>query len=198
MAYPHCWFRDNAGNWYGTAAGANPATDTNGIDISGIAPIFPVYCGRNTFSGSVGTINTGATSFFNTAPAGSKGWGGTWNPADETGGSLSNGNLTWTCGGISNGGVRGTVSSSTLAGLYYFEINISGPDIKAPGLADAGAALSTNIGLAGGAIALQGTSIYYQNVLINTMTSVNSGDYIGIALLTAPLSLGDSNFFFGS
>jgi hypothetical protein len=66
------WFKRNAGNWNNDAA-ADPATNTNGIDISGITS-----SGDGTLSptaayaasGNVGTLNAGASAYTQTPPSG--------------------------------------------------------------------------------------------------------------------------------
>ena len=66
------WFRKDGGNW-NNDAGANPATNTNGIAVSGLTGA--VYAGGDV--GLVGggatttiTANFGATAFAQTAPSG--------------------------------------------------------------------------------------------------------------------------------
>jgi hypothetical protein len=69
------WFRETNHNWNNNPA-ANPATNTNGIDISALFPsnaAFLVYC-SNT-SGSATTINVGGSLFTYTAPSGFSAWG---------------------------------------------------------------------------------------------------------------------------
>jgi hypothetical protein len=84
------WFRKGSGNWNGDAS-ANPATNTNGIDISTLfpyninqsqttAPWNPAFLAA-TFnsSGSSVTMNTGATAFNQTAPSGFSNWDAAYN-----------------------------------------------------------------------------------------------------------------------
>ncbi len=77
------WIRANAGNWNGDAA-ADPATNTNGIDISAVftsSAAFILGTNNNTIIATVGTLNVGDTPFAQTVPSGF----GTW---DQTSGTV--------------------------------------------------------------------------------------------------------------
>lgn len=68
------WFRTNGGNWNNAVIGSqNPATNTGGIDVSGVAgAVFAmVHFQPNS---DVFTANFGATAFAQTAPAGFSNW----------------------------------------------------------------------------------------------------------------------------
>jgi hypothetical protein len=74
------WFNNwTTGNaWRGKTTGAtsDPATNTNGLDISAVFPgagAFLCVCANN--SGSSGTLNTGSSAFTGTVPSGfNAGW----------------------------------------------------------------------------------------------------------------------------
>jgi hypothetical protein len=63
------WFAVGAGNWNNSGA-ADPATNTGGISISGLAagPYLPCYSGPPSASAS--TVNFGATTFSHAVPSG--------------------------------------------------------------------------------------------------------------------------------
>jgi hypothetical protein len=87
------------GEWLGSNAANNPATNLGGIDISGITgaiyPAFTLYCNAV----NSGIVNLGGSPFLWPMPSGFTGVGGQWNPGDVTAGTvLSNGNLTATTG----------------------------------------------------------------------------------------------------
>jgi hypothetical protein len=66
------WFRKNAGNWNNDVS-ANPATGTNGIDISGVSgPYFPSGGANNVLDAF--TANFGATAYAQSAPSGFGNW----------------------------------------------------------------------------------------------------------------------------
>lgn len=66
------WFRKNAGNWNNDVS-ANPATGTNGIDMSSLAgPYFP-SAGTNNIPDAF-TANFGATAYAQAAPSGFGNW----------------------------------------------------------------------------------------------------------------------------
>ncbi len=71
------WIRHNAGNWLADAA-ANPATNTNGVDISALFPTNPAFIvgtSNNTAAGQAqGTLNT-IGNFAQTVPSGFTAWG---------------------------------------------------------------------------------------------------------------------------
>ncbi len=76
--FPHlkAWMRANAGNWNGDAS-ANPATNTNGIDVSAVftsQAAFVLGTNNATVNATVGTLNVGATSFAQTVPSGFSAW----------------------------------------------------------------------------------------------------------------------------
>lgn len=73
------WFNNwsTGGQWTGslTATASDPATNTNGLDISAVFPgtgAFVFVCANN--SGSSGTFNFGSSSFVGTVPSGFSGW----------------------------------------------------------------------------------------------------------------------------
>lgn len=75
---PLFWWRKNAtGNWNGSV-GADPATDTGGIDIGAFSPAitgpFFILCEPST-NGDGFTLNVGASAFTDTLPAGYAAWG---------------------------------------------------------------------------------------------------------------------------
>lgn len=68
------WYRKNAGNWNNDAS-ANPATNTNGYDISSIRASGYTYgpswsCMPGTGNAGVGTANFGRTAFAQSIPSG--------------------------------------------------------------------------------------------------------------------------------
>jgi hypothetical protein len=70
-----CWFRMNGGQWLGNSgvnSTANPATNTQGIDISATFAIGRVYPGVQFVDGSTNSVtaNFGASSFAGTVPSG--------------------------------------------------------------------------------------------------------------------------------
>jgi hypothetical protein len=69
------WARKGAGNWNNSGT-ANPATNTGGIDISGLFASTAAF-GAATFNSTVGTatVNFGATTFNQTIPSGFSAWG---------------------------------------------------------------------------------------------------------------------------
>lgn len=69
------WFRRNAGNWLGDAA-ADPATNTNGIDISALFPGAGTNCAACfNLNGATITGNFGDSSFAQSVPSGfTSGW----------------------------------------------------------------------------------------------------------------------------
>ncbi len=71
------WMRANAGNWNGDAA-ANPATNTNGIDISAVfsssVPAFALGINNATINATVGTLNAGRSAFSQAIPSGFVSW----------------------------------------------------------------------------------------------------------------------------
>jgi hypothetical protein len=69
------WFRTNGGNWNNDVIGnQNPATNTGGASLSGIAsgPYFVMAQGHAT--GDSMTANFGATAYAQTAPSGFGNW----------------------------------------------------------------------------------------------------------------------------
>ena len=71
----------------------------------------------------------------------------TWNPSDQTGGTLSNSNLTYAQG--AGGGTTVQVRSTTanVSGKYYIEVTVGavgGVSYWGPSLADAGVALASS------------------------------------------------------
>ncbi len=71
------WWRKNGGNWIGTSGTPNPATNTNGFDISHQTSngcrVYPAV--NQSGSTSKFTANFGATAFAQTAPSGfTSGW----------------------------------------------------------------------------------------------------------------------------
>lgn len=73
------WVRYDNGSWFGTGAGGDdPATNTNGNDLTSsiTAPIFP-SAGFSNFNGdnsSHATLNAGDSPFIQTVPVGFVGW----------------------------------------------------------------------------------------------------------------------------
>jgi len=70
------WIRHNAGNWLADVS-ANPATNTNGVDISGLFPsnaAFILGTSNETINSTAGTLNVGATAFGETVPSGFSAW----------------------------------------------------------------------------------------------------------------------------
>lgn len=67
------WLKRNSGNWNNDAS-ADPATNTNGIDISSLnsGPYYPAI--RFYESGQKMTANFGATSYSGTKPSGYSDW----------------------------------------------------------------------------------------------------------------------------
>ncbi len=71
------WIRHNGGNWLADAS-ANPATNTNGIDISALFPANPAYIlgtSNNNVNATKGTLNVGRTPFAQAIPSGFRAWG---------------------------------------------------------------------------------------------------------------------------
>lgn len=69
------WFRTNGGNWNNDViANQNPATNTGGISISGLAagPYFPMLTQHDPLDKN--TANFGATAYAQTAPSGFGNW----------------------------------------------------------------------------------------------------------------------------
>jgi len=102
MQNKRVWFRKNGGNWNGDAA-ANPATNTNGADVSAAPNTYYYLWQRNGFSGSSGhggTIRTTLADLGYAVPSGFTSWMGetptpatdnAWNKYDkEAGVTLSN------------------------------------------------------------------------------------------------------------
>jgi hypothetical protein len=67
------WFRTNGGNWNNSGT-ANPATNTGGISIAGMAagPYFAAWSGTTT--NDQHTANFGATSYAQAKPSGFSNW----------------------------------------------------------------------------------------------------------------------------
>jgi hypothetical protein len=75
---------------------ANPATGTGGISFSNIPSATQYFVAIQNNSGTVSTVNFGATPFAKTISSGFSAWTGTLNPSDEFQVTLSNGNLSAT------------------------------------------------------------------------------------------------------
>jgi hypothetical protein len=68
------WVRYDGGAWVGNGgASPDPATDTNGVDITGFtSPVVPYFYGQ--FSGDTGTLNCGDSAFVQAIPSGFTAW----------------------------------------------------------------------------------------------------------------------------
>lgn len=122
------WVRKNGGSWF-PGVSADPATNTGGWSFSSVTgTMFPI---TKLGGGSTQSIkaNFGRTPFTYAIPTGYTGYtfgqipnaNDTWNPADFSSVTLSNGNLTATSTTGSSWGalVRGT--EAYVVGKYYLE-----------------------------------------------------------------------------
>jgi hypothetical protein len=117
-------------------------------------------------------------------------WTGTWNPADQSGMGLSNGNLTaLSTGGAT--GVRGAISKA--AGKFYFDatINSAMAANSAIGIMPASAALTIQLGTAGlgsgvGAGYAADGAVWINGVLVTHLLPYGAGNLVQVyADLTA-------------
>lgn len=65
------WVRKGAGNW-NNDAGADPTTNTNGIDVSSLST--PLYAAASAGTNGVITSNFGGSAYANAAPSGFGNW----------------------------------------------------------------------------------------------------------------------------
>ena len=197
MQNKRVWFRKNGGNWNGDAA-ANPATNTNGADVSAAPNTYYYLWQRNGFSGSSGhggTIRTTLADLGYAVPSGFTSWMGetptpatadAWNKYDkEATVTLSNNDKT--AGGT--GTVRTTETwTAGAANKLYAEIYFSsayaggGVDI---GVSSISKALSSPFG--SGSFFLRSNGFLYANDVLdnNNFAYADYGTIFSIAVDTA-------------
>jgi hypothetical protein len=201
MTTPAIWFRVNNGNWNNDPS-ADPTTQVGGLDISSITGPYLPFCSgsTNSFGNFSNVINAGGSPFSFTAPSGSAPLGATitWNPSDQSGLTLSGGNLEATAsGGLfgASGWIRATQGAA--GGLQYYEQTLTlNTGTFFAGVADAAATISTggapgagdgtisySISAGGGTGA--GIVIGGDDVLVTGMPLAETGDVLGIAIFTA-------------
>lgn len=182
---------------YATLATASRRTNVS-TSLSNITNNYSTACGATLWGVHASNLATGSGSIATTispttstpliamavwAPGATT---TTWNPSDKSGNcTLSNGNLTATCGtaGGSYSMVR-AVAGKTL-GKFYFEITETGAAAgnEVVGIANASAGLTLYVGFNNNSSGMDGTgNIIRNSASVGTGTNVASGDIISIAV----------------
>ena len=136
------WFRLNGGLWNNDAS-ANPATGTNGLDVSVFEGLYFGLWFTAAASATAVTLRTELAEFTQAVPSGFSSWMGelppptadAWNKDDKTAAiTLSNNDKTATSTG-STQAVRSTTSHlNEASGKYYFEFRIDTTTVDIVGI----------------------------------------------------------------
>jgi hypothetical protein len=181
------WFRSNGGLWNADAA-ANPATGTNGIDVSTVPNTAHALWGQSSQISAFTLRTKLADLSYTDGLSGFTSWMGeiiptadAWNVNDKgANATLSNADKTATCNSTASANVRSTTSHST--GIYYTEFVFSGTNNPAaPGLKDKTSIISSytanTVLIISGAWYLNGT-----NSFVSALDAVPvSGDIVCFA-----------------
>ena len=175
------WARLNGGNW-NNDAGANPATNTGGIDISAMFPTNAAYaCATFNSASPTTTINFGANTFAYGIPSGFAGWTVPPGPEGSADAGLNRTLAALTLSGFGNGPAAPTVITWDAANKHPTQITLSGGNKIATSSAGSG---TTNAAVRATQAISTTRKEYFEITVSGTV-----GQYLSIGIVSGSVSL---------